>query len=526
MKLTFVSQLTKILSRSFGADIRSIACFRICLGILLLLDLAIRVLSLKAHYSDAGVLPRASQFRLASPAIMSLHFVSGLVWVQALLFFFAALAAIALIAGYRTRWAIVASWILLISINSRNTIITYGQDAILRCITFWALFLPLNGRFSVDAAKDPTLKENSQWIISGGTVAIVLQLAIIYFFAGLLKNSPEWRETHTAIFLTLEADQYVTSIGQFFTNYPEFLKLLTRSVMWLELFGPILFFSPVCTSLARIIGIVLFSCLQLGFALCLDLGMFPLVSSLFLIILLPSCVWDTTLRYMRNAQFLFPSLSRVINSCKTNIHAIFQFFSLSIRHVSPSRVLQTRNDLYKHILPGALLIYVIFWNIGTLPKWKFSWPTGLKQIAYILRIDQNWSLFAPGPPRYGFWFIIPGHLENGREIDLMKTLEDFTTAPDISWERPQKPLDTFRSKRWRRYLTNLSDKNFKNGRQPFGEYLCREWNALHKEGEQLISLEVVMLKEASRIDWQRPVAKKAVVMKYECGNKTQIVAKP
>ena len=42
----------------FGADLRSLATFRIVLALLVLSDLAIRATDLTAHYTDAGVMPR------------------------------------------------------------------------------------------------------------------------------------------------------------------------------------------------------------------------------------------------------------------------------------------------------------------------------------------------------------------------------------------------------------------------------------------------------------------------------------
>jgi hypothetical protein len=42
----------------FGADLRSLAAFRIVLALPVLADLASRVSNLSAHYADEGVLPR------------------------------------------------------------------------------------------------------------------------------------------------------------------------------------------------------------------------------------------------------------------------------------------------------------------------------------------------------------------------------------------------------------------------------------------------------------------------------------
>lgn len=44
----------------FGMDERSLALFRICLGVTILFDLVTRMHDIKAHYTDLGVLPRVT----------------------------------------------------------------------------------------------------------------------------------------------------------------------------------------------------------------------------------------------------------------------------------------------------------------------------------------------------------------------------------------------------------------------------------------------------------------------------------
>ena len=46
------------LRRTFGIDLRSLALFRICVGIILLIDICVRFSDLTVHYVDSGVLPR------------------------------------------------------------------------------------------------------------------------------------------------------------------------------------------------------------------------------------------------------------------------------------------------------------------------------------------------------------------------------------------------------------------------------------------------------------------------------------
>src|SRR5436305_10055773 len=98
------------LAELFGLDLRSLAIFRIGLGLLLLGDLAVRAGDLSAHYTDQGVLPRSA---LAAHHYVSLHCLDGTADFQGALFVLAGLAALALLAGWQTRAATVVSWLLL-----------------------------------------------------------------------------------------------------------------------------------------------------------------------------------------------------------------------------------------------------------------------------------------------------------------------------------------------------------------------------------------------------------------------------
>src|SRR5215218_10030031 len=88
----------------FGADLRSLAAFRVVLGLLMLADLASRATDLRAHYTDAGVLPRTVLLEeVLSRWAFSLNLMNGEPLFQAAVFAAAAAAALGMLVGYRTR---------------------------------------------------------------------------------------------------------------------------------------------------------------------------------------------------------------------------------------------------------------------------------------------------------------------------------------------------------------------------------------------------------------------------------------
>ena len=142
--------MARIFARMFGIDVRSLAVFRIGLGALLLADLAVRTTDLEAHYSDLGVLPRDFLSEtMRGTWKWSLHIAHGSSLFQAMLFLVAAIAAFALMLGYRSRLASVVSWVLLFSLQTRNPLVNNGGDMLLRALLFWAMFLPLDQCWSL-----------------------------------------------------------------------------------------------------------------------------------------------------------------------------------------------------------------------------------------------------------------------------------------------------------------------------------------------------------------------------------------
>jgi hypothetical protein len=106
---------------AFSADLRVLAAFRIGLALIILWDLGERLPDLTAHYTDAGVFPRALiSLHFGEVGPVALHALSGSAAWQAALFAAAILCALALLVGWKTRWAALASWLLMLSLHHRN----------------------------------------------------------------------------------------------------------------------------------------------------------------------------------------------------------------------------------------------------------------------------------------------------------------------------------------------------------------------------------------------------------------------
>ena len=190
----------------FGIDLRSLALFRVCLGTLIISDLANRATNLTAHYTDAGVLRGADAITFLSDWRLSVHLWNGTATFQALLFILAGLFAAAMLIGYRTKITTIVSWFLLMSLQNRNPIILQGGDNLLLMLLFWSMFLPLGARFSVDSALNRRDSQISDRYFSIATMALLIQCMSVYLFNAILKSGDDWLPDATAIYYIIHLD--------------------------------------------------------------------------------------------------------------------------------------------------------------------------------------------------------------------------------------------------------------------------------------------------------------------------------
>ena len=285
----------------FSIDLRSLALMRILLALLLLADLILRIPTMQMFYTDAGVLPRTKWLVVNNQWYLSLHAASGALWWQIALFSLAALFAIGLLIGYRTRLMSVFSWVLLASLLNRNEMVLQGGDILLVLMAFWGMFLPLGAKWSVDAALQPEYRLNPnqlrfvpnkpQLYFSVATIAVIFQVLFLYFFTALLKTGAPWRFPFEAAHYTLEIQHFATPIAIWFKEFSNLLPIATAYVIFAEFVGPVLVLLPFKWPITRIIGLLMLASLHVAFILLLHIGLFPLIDFMSLTVLIPSIVW-------------------------------------------------------------------------------------------------------------------------------------------------------------------------------------------------------------------------------------------
>jgi predicted DCC family thiol-disulfide oxidoreductase YuxK len=586
--------LQRYLAETFSIDLRTLALFRAGLGTVLGVTLLLRFADLTAFYADVGVMPRAWLLMSESPLRWSLHFANGSALFQGTLLALQALLAFCLAVGYRTRLAVVFSWVLLVSLHSRNPLALMGGDYLLVCLLFWGMFLPLAARWSVDAALSTAPPPAETRVLSWASAGVVLQTTSVYFFSALLKSDAVWWPDGTAVQHALMMDRFVLPIGIWLReDLPWLLKPLTYYVYFLELIGPLLVLSPVFQRPLRFAVLLMLVGMHLGFALCLAIGHFPYASWTSLTVLLGGWFWDwlgqrrdhgrhLKIYYDEPCGFCLKScllLRHLLILPRTELlpaqgsaraHALMQAqdswvvidgedvahtkwnaFVALLRHslllgwawrlaalrlwerpgnavydwvarhrgafgtvtgaLLPMREVRFFVPAWTQAFAAVVLVAVLSWNLTSVKALPVGTYRALVPILYPIRMDQFWDMFAPYPGRRDGWFVAPGQLVDGTEVDVLRPRQQ-----GVDFTKPARISATIKNVRWQSFHTRLNDARFRHHRLPYARYLCRQWNAGAAEAGKLSRFRLTYMLEETRLDGTTAPVEQIVIWHHDC----------
>jgi hypothetical protein len=157
-----------------------------------------------------------------------------------------------------------------------------------------------------------------------------------------------------------------------------------------------------------------------------------------------------------------------------------------------------------------------------------------QSVADLLRLNQDWSMFAPEPGRADGWFVFPGGMRDERQIDLFRWYHQGHEVP-VSWEKPRLIHTLFKTNRWSDYFeellahtTDLAEEEQLDDAEvaelieeywtPLLDYLCRRWNQAHPPDRALESLTAVYMNEDTPEPGDPLEVQKVDVLSYRCAS--------
>ncbi|UYZ59409.1 hypothetical protein [Hymenobacter latericus] len=493
--------------RPFEVDIRALALMRMAVAAVILLDLGIRSTDLEAHYTNLGVLPLHVLFERAwNPYEFSIHNMSGLWQVQALLFLAAAAFAVGLLLGWRTRLMTVLSWVMLVSLQNRNPMIAQGGDDLLRMLLFWSIFLPWGRVWSKDAEGKPAPESYTHF--SAATVAYVVQIALVYVCTAFLKNAPEWTTEGTAIYYALSLDQVLMPGGRLLYPHYELMRWLTHLTYYTELLLPILLFIPVGTAFFRTVFVAVLFSFHIGISLTLFVGLFFVINFASLMGLLPTPV----LNWLECK--LGPATQRCsgyLGGLRQRLPAWQLPLQVQLQATWQPRARKRQLEILPLLRETVLYVlvgYTIWWNLDGIIAPRYTMSEPLRWFGYQFRTDQHWGMFAPAVFKDDGWYILEGHAANGRLYDL------YREGRPVSYEKPYSVMALHKNDRWRKYSENYLFVDNSWMRPYYCNYMLRIWH-LNPRNPPLKRLDVVYMKEVSLPNYQVSEPKREVLCSCE-----------
>jgi hypothetical protein len=517
-----------------GIDPRALAAFRIGMAAILLVDLAIRATDLTTFYTEGGFFPFEAAARWhGSRWNWSLHLLDGSPAFQSLLLLLAAVLAVFMLLGYRTTPATIGSWMLLASLHNRVPMLLNGGDVLFRMLMFWAMFLPLGRVWSIDARRrrpqsteDPRDRPaQNQPVVSLATVAILMQMCLMYWFTGQFKYNSDWLGGDS-MYYVFSFDAYGRPLGRFLLDFPWFCKLATWGTLCLELTGPWLVMLPspwlvrladsptmkqnVPCWAARAIGdigrflrpaiVLAFVGLHVGIELTMTVGLFSYVSIAGWLVFVPPWIWDAAGRWV--AKWSSPG--------ETHTEA-----ALAPRPTRPLHPIQICRCGLHSLACIAVLAYVFWWNVATLhgsgEKFDKVLPKPMQKPGRLLMLGQRWSMFSR-PTKDDGWFVALAHTVDGREIDILCDGAPFN---------PSKPDDVaglFPNHRWRKFFRQLipTDPDRYRGYRPaVAKHLGRMWNERHDRQHRVVDVELLYFRETTKLDPEEISVKRFDLVRVE-----------
>lgn len=489
------------------ADLRSLAAGRIALALVLLLDLSKRAGQIDLFYTNDGLIPNHTLlWRPAFEKVFSFFFMASYRHEAIAGFVVCGIAYLALLVGFRTRIAQIASLICVLSLHGRLLLFDNGGDVVLGLLCIWTTFLPTGRRWSVDAllARGEPGREEAdapKTFTSLAVMALLFQLAFIYFFNAVHKQGESWRDG-SAVHYALHLDRIATPFAVWLRDAmsPGVARALTLSALAIESMLPLLLLSPFAVRVCRQSAVVLVVALHTGFALCLNLGIFAPAMIAFAPNLLRGEDWDALARWWARGRRRARLTERIA------AHA-YRFIKRSAELLTPGRSMRVAPPgpvavRFGRWLPAGREATVgLFIIIASCQLLDENWaarkvighrnsPAMAAAVTY-LNLFQGWSMFAPDAPMTDFNIVVEARTVDGRVVD------PFNEAANPAYPAPgrQVPVGINPSALLYGYENHLPTRPAYY--QALREWILRYPDRTGRPQDQIVSFEVLKVEDDS-----------------------------
>jgi len=437
----------------FSLDVRSLAAFRMAMGIVVASDALLRSRDASLMLAPDGIFPlELVRDYLADPCAWSLATVADSPWLGPAMLCVEAAAGILLAAGCATRFATVVSWVAVVSIMRRTSPATNAGDEWLACLLFWSMFLPLASCWSWDARRGSRRGQ----VCSAATAALLLQIAVVYLAAGLAKWNDSWL-SGTAFRFAVSVHDHGTPLGEWLLGQDWLARPFSWGVLSLELLGPVLLIVWPAPRI-RVSLVILFMLFHLATCVTMTVGLFGYIGMAAWLALVPTAAWD---RLMARGKG-----DRLVSA---------DAFGLQ------SGGLQSWTGIVTCTVAGVLALVSLVHDITPWRRGPLPWP--LRSLISIPCLHQEWNMFGEVRPQEQ-WVSARAELADGSVVDLLRG------GRPLEMERPAGGFSSLPHHRWHKLFWDLPKPRQRIFAPAIAAALARHWNARHPPDRAVLSLEI------------------------------------
>jgi predicted DCC family thiol-disulfide oxidoreductase YuxK len=159
---------------------------------------------------------------------------------------------------------------------------------------------------------------------------------------------------------------------------------------------------------------------------------------------------------------------------------------------------------------ALVMVAALAWNFATVGGMPFGTFATLTPLIYPLRMEQFWQMFAPFPFKDNGWYVLPGKLADGSEVDVLRP------AQPLSYDKPYSIALDFPNMRWQVYENRMYDHRFRQHRGYWARYLCREWNSAAAPDKRLLSFNIVYMLMRTPPPGESSHLEQVVLWRHQC----------
>ncbi len=187
------------------------------------------------------------------------------------------LAGTALLLGWHTRTAAIASLVMWMVMIEASPMLRSGAEDVVRLVLFYLCLADSGSRWSLDARRG-SRRPGAEWFVvalnNAAVVLIAHQIVMIYVGSALWKvDGPRWLDG-TAVYYPLHVEQYSPWLGELggLYTWAPFVQVATWSALVIQLAFPLM----LLTQRTRILGFVLVTGTHLGIGVFMGLMYFSM----------------------------------------------------------------------------------------------------------------------------------------------------------------------------------------------------------------------------------------------------------